>query len=366
MSKRVVVCGAGPAGGAAAMQLAGAGIETILLDRKSLPRTKACGSGLSPWTLEFIDEIGVGPQIRAQAYRIDGALIAGTETKGIELRGDHETAILIRSELDMRIAEEAVRRGADLRDKVKVSGLERHGETIAVSTSEGVIEADAVIDATGATGRLTDKSRPIKRLHTIMGWWENLSQQSDIVELYFDSSVKPHYGWVFPESATRCNIGIVFDPETGDANAKERFDEFLERCLGNRLRSADQIDRLVGHPVSASTMPRKIAPEERILCAGEAGAMADAATAEGIFHALVSGTFAGQELAEGLIEGRSMKKIGRRYTLRTQRRLAHRMAGGRALMEALRTPVLDWALKMSDRPATRTVLQKAFVGLYHG
>ena len=47
--RRVAVIGAGPAGSAAAMSLAGfAGIETLLVERATFPRQKACGSGLSP------------------------------------------------------------------------------------------------------------------------------------------------------------------------------------------------------------------------------------------------------------------------------------------------------------------------------
>src|SRR5512145_2507150 len=90
--KRVVVIGAGPAGSAAAMALrTRAGAECTLLDRKAFPRTKVCGSGLSPWTLAFLDQIGVGETVRREAYRIDGAIIAGSRGSGVELRGHHET-----------------------------------------------------------------------------------------------------------------------------------------------------------------------------------------------------------------------------------------------------------------------------------
>src|SRR3954470_16466837 len=98
--RKIIVIGAGPAGSAAAMGLTSAGIECLLLERKELPRTKACGSGLSPWTLKFLDRLGVGEQVRRRAFRIDGAIIAGVDGRGVELRGDHETAVLLRSEFD--------------------------------------------------------------------------------------------------------------------------------------------------------------------------------------------------------------------------------------------------------------------------
>ena len=60
---RAIIVGAGPAGAAAAMRLATSKqVECLLLEQKTLPRTKACGSGLSPWTLKYLDLLGVGAQ----------------------------------------------------------------------------------------------------------------------------------------------------------------------------------------------------------------------------------------------------------------------------------------------------------------
>ena len=44
----VLVVGAGPAGSAAAILLAGAGLQVRLLERARLPRFKPCGDFLSP------------------------------------------------------------------------------------------------------------------------------------------------------------------------------------------------------------------------------------------------------------------------------------------------------------------------------
>src|SRR5690606_11232550 len=125
--RRAVVIGAGPAGAAAAMRLAGSKqVECLVLERKTLPRTKACGSGLSPWTLRYLDLLGVGDLVRRRAFRIDGAIIAGSNGEGIELRGDHETAILLRSSFDELLIREAERRGAKLYEDTRVRHIETH------------------------------------------------------------------------------------------------------------------------------------------------------------------------------------------------------------------------------------------------
>ena len=48
----VLVVGAGPAGSAAAAALARLGVPVTLVDRRSFPREKICGDGISPLALE--------------------------------------------------------------------------------------------------------------------------------------------------------------------------------------------------------------------------------------------------------------------------------------------------------------------------
>jgi flavin-dependent dehydrogenase len=354
------------------MALASSGhTECLLLERKALPRTKACGSGLSPWTLTYLDRLGVGEQVRRRAFRIDGAIIAGSDGEGVELRGDHETAILLRSEFDELLAREAVRRGAELHEGCTVRRIESRSGQVAVETSQGTFEADAVVDCTGATGgfdkarRRTEESAGETTLHTIMAWYEGMEGCSDVVELFFDRELRPHYGWVFPETSRRVNIGLCFLPSPTQPNAREHFQAFLERRLNHRLRRADQLGKWIGHPVNVSAMPRKLAVPG-VLRAGEAGWLADFATAEGIYHALVSGHMAGTHLAALAASGWRNDLDGTRYQSKVARALGARMLGGRLLMSALKSPALDMALRFRSARATREVLKRAFSGLYHG
>ena len=371
--RKTIVIGAGPAGCAAAMGLASSAgnSKCLLFERKTLPRTKACGSGLSPWTLRFLDRLGVGEKVRRSAFRIDGAIIAGSNGRGVELRGDHDTAVLLRSEFDGLLAREAQIRGTELREGCTVRRIESHRGQVAVETSEGTFEADAVIDCSGATGGFDRDRRHVpsgageSTLHTIMGWYEGLQGTADVVELFFDRELKPHYGWVFPESARRVNIGLCFLPDKSQPNARQRFEAFLERRLARRLRGADQVGGLIGHPVQVSSVPRQLTAPG-VLRAGEAAWLADFATAEGIYHALVSGHLAGTHLGKLADRGWSEDLDGLRYQATVMKALAARMLGGRLLMGALKSPALDIALGFSSTRATREVLKRAFSGLYHG
>lgn len=376
------------------MELAARGVEVILLEKKSLPRTKACGSGLSPWTLQVIDEMGVGQEVRKLAYRIDGAILSGADGKGIELRGDHETAILRRAEFDHLLAKEAERRGASLRQGVTVKGITRVGQNgsaiMGVETSDGPIEANLVIDCSGATGRLERwTSAPAepgglvrkevgrrllgerRTLHTIMGWYEGVEGCTDVVELFFDRELRPHYAWIFPETKERVNIGLCFLPTKDGPNAREHFEGFIERRLSKRLRNAELLGKWIGHPVNVSAAPQRLV-SDGVLRAGEAGYLADSATAEGIFHALVSGRAAGRFAVRHFDAAGRSRAVGTDrqsllpYEADVQRALSARLVLGRALMAGLRVPALDWALRVKDAPLAQTALKKAFTGLYHG
>lgn len=55
----VVVVGAGPAGAAAAITLAGAGRRVVLVDKATFPRDKVCGDGLTTGALRHLEDLGL-------------------------------------------------------------------------------------------------------------------------------------------------------------------------------------------------------------------------------------------------------------------------------------------------------------------
>ncbi|HEV3443828.1 MAG TPA: geranylgeranyl reductase family protein [Gemmataceae bacterium] len=363
--KRVAVIGAGPAGSAAAMSLARCrGIEVLLLDRAVFPRRKVCGSALSPWALQLLDELGVGPLIRKEAYPIHAGLIGGTSATTVELRSRYEAAVLLRERFDTLLAHAAVQQGAQLREGTAVKEIVREGERlVGVRTSQGDIAADAVIVCSGVHDTLAQSPHPGKTLHTILGWYEGVEGVSDAVELYFDAVVKPYYGWVFPEGPQRVNIGICYAPSPGGLNAHERFSMFLDTRLGKRMRHASRLGRLVGCPIATSYRPTALV-EDGTLIAGEAAALVDPATAEGIHHALASGLLAGQFLGSLLERGIAPRRQQLApYLQMVRRRLGRRLLAGQCFLQLARTPVLDFVLGLGSRRPVQALLTWVLTGI---
>src|SRR5581483_5081343 len=64
---QVLVIGAGPAGSAAALYLARAGIDVLLLEKDAFPRDKVCGDGLTPRGVHQLLRMGI--DISAPGWR---------------------------------------------------------------------------------------------------------------------------------------------------------------------------------------------------------------------------------------------------------------------------------------------------------
>jgi flavin-dependent dehydrogenase len=73
----VLIIGAGPAGSAAAIHLARAGREVLLVDRARFPRPKPCGEYFNPECWRLLRELGLFPALEAAGARRVTALSLG-------------------------------------------------------------------------------------------------------------------------------------------------------------------------------------------------------------------------------------------------------------------------------------------------
>lgn len=324
----VIVAGAGPAGGMAALTAARAGLRVALVEEHSEVGTPTHCSG----------------KIQLHAFRefeLPGHLIMNTLQAGAFYAPDGSVArvrrpapdshVVDRAVFDRWLAEEAQRGGADLlvrtrlRAAERASGLmrvhgERDGRTFAAT-------APLIIDAEGARPVLpASLGLQIPRSY-VLGVQYQLAgvdlEGEDCPEIYLGRSYAPgFFAWLMPIGGGRARAGLCVDPHlAGRAPAY-----YLERLLrehpvaSRRLRRA-VVERKLAGPIPVLG-PRSPSVIDRMLIAGDAAGHVKATSGGGIYFSLIAGRLAAQA-AHRFLGGDS--RALRRYEAQWRRRFGREL-----------------------------------------
>ncbi len=184
----VVVVGAGPSGATAALLLARAGRQVVLVDRARFPRDKACGEGLMPPGVDVLRRLGLydavletgARPVHGVRYQHPGGFPKAYAAFPTPPEGGPAWALGIRRTWFDAALVDAVRREdrATVIEGARVTGLIRSasGRVSGVETSGGPIGARIVIGADGlhskvrAWAGLNKRSRPQRRFG-LAGHW---------------------------------------------------------------------------------------------------------------------------------------------------------------------------------------------------
>jgi flavin-dependent dehydrogenase len=148
----------------------------------------------------------------------------------------------------------------------------------------------------------------------------------------FERDLLPGYAWIFPLPGGRANVGFGMlrgDGVTGKVLA-QKWRSLLDRpsvraVLGDH---AEPEDTARAWPIPTEFDPRRLI-HGRVLFAGDAAAVVDAMTGEGIAQALDTGALA----AEAIVRGEGVKP---RYVMSVVRALGRDLRFAQALQRVLR------------------------------
>src|SRR5437763_8709488 len=122
----VCVVGGGPAGAAAAITLAKAGRDVVVVDRARFPRDKCCGDGLTAGALRHLEALGLRPETVASWQTVDDVWVRSPSGRTVCFpmprgRGVF-AAVAERADLDAALLDVARAAGAKVHDGHGLTG----------------------------------------------------------------------------------------------------------------------------------------------------------------------------------------------------------------------------------------------------
>lgn len=306
----VLIAGAGPAGTAAAIVLARAGLRVVLVDRAHFPRAKPCGDTLNPGALALVGFLGLRDTVEAHGVPLAGMAVTGGSGRSVVAKYPRGHALAIRREvLDNLLLEAAAAAGADVRQGVRVVGplVEESGGArlvrgVVVDAGHGArpIVARWTVAAEGRRSPLAIQLglnwlADWPRRWAVGGYYTDVAGCAEVGEMHVR---RGYYVGVAPLGAGLVNVCAV----SADRGQIARPSEFLDRVLSRDPMLRDRFAR--ARRVSPLTCLGPLAVEcsgrgvAGLALAGDAAGFVDPMTGDGMRFALGGGVMAARAIQE--------------------------------------------------------------------
>ncbi len=330
----VIVVGGGPAGSSCAVFLGRRGIKTLLVDKASFPRDKACGDGITGKSYEVLKELGVEDEIiKNQHMETSGMLTSSPSGASLNTRSERETDkkkvyVCKRQIFDNILFQEAKKKAVTIEnfsvtdliiENRKVVGIRGVGK----DCEEKEFRAKVVVGADGANSIVARKLglndfQTDRSFVAVRAYYENVAETQDLIEFHFLEDLTPGYFWIFPAGGNVSNVGVAVvagDVPKRRLNLKTKLEDIVKNSrFAPRFVNAKQISEIKGWNLPTGAQKRKRAGDGFILV-GDAASLIDPFTGEGIGNALVSGKLASEVIADSLSKNDFSYNSLKRYEL---------------------------------------------------
>jgi len=362
----ICIVGAGPAGAATALKLSYMGIPSVLIDKAVFPRDKVCGDAISGKVTTLLNRLD--PAILKRFHKdtqlqIDvwGIKFVAPNMKELDIPFNSQydkvadTApgyVSTRMKFDNFLIEEVKRRdNIDYYDNTNITEIVRSEKGYQVTDKTGNFQVDTtmLIVANGAHSQFARKQGGIEKDNkhhagAVRAYYTGVEGMHDdnFIELHFVQSIIPGYFWIFPLPNGEANIGLGMRTDfisKQKVNLREEMEKIIQEhpTIAPRFKNAKLKGKVVGYGLPLGSKSRSISGDHYMLI-GDAGALVDPLTGEGIGNGIYSGFIAAEQAMQCLEQKNYSAKFLKAYDKRVARVLGSEMKLSYQLQRMLRYP----------------------------
>ena len=323
----VIIIGAGPAGCTCALALKKSGLKILLLDKCAFPRDKICGDAIPGNALKTLQSVSRYHYQKfldfAEKSFISKSYLYLNNKPKVVLNWQNESYTCQRIHFDNFLLN-AVKHDAvvDVIEDFKIDYIENNQKSVfAGNKAKSIIyEASMIVACDGGNSFVSrtlsaDASSIKNGLFAVRSLYSNVENLDiDASEIYTLKKYMPGYFWVFPLPNNTANIGFGMQLNAlhkRKININEAFYDFIEQSdiLKQKLKNSYQLTKLKGGYLPLHFKNKKLCGNRFILC-GDAAALINPTSGDGIGNAMTSGKIAAEHIINAF-----KNKIFSPYTL---------------------------------------------------
>lgn len=375
----VAIVGAGPAGTTCALALAGSGLRVILLDKSIFPRDKVCGDAIPARALHVLRAIDPLHAKALQAFpkktNIKSCRIVAPSQEHFDFVFHTGGYCSPRMDFDQFLLERAAQvPEIELRTGSGLSSISKATSCWQLRLKDGTaLSAKVVVGCDGAQSQVARqltgfRKDPEHHCAAVRAYFKDVAHSpANALEIHFLEEYLPGYFWIFPLPNGLSNVGfgmLSAQVSQRKVNLRQSLLDITQHApgLSERFAGALQIGETTGFGLPMGSRQVTMSGEGFLLC-GDAAALIEPATGEGIGNAMLSGQFAARHLKTAFETGDFSAEAFRAYDQEVYQKLwkdlRRKYLAQRYLGE--RKKLMNWLVRRANRQGPiKWLMKKVF------